>query len=181
VPANYSKSLVPGCPGTMTNSRIPTRPSSDLDTPPTLTIIKQVVNSRGGTATPGAFSGSFSGITATGGNTWSGATTTKTITTIGSYTVTENPVFGYTGSYSADCSGSISSGNNKTCTITNNDVAPVLNLIKVVNNVNPYTNDGTANPSAFTIGTTGGPTNISGLGFAASGSGFSAGTYTLGE
>jgi len=56
-----------------------------------------------------------------------------------------------------------------------------LNLIKVVNNVNPYTNDGTATPTAFTILTTGGPTNISGLGFASSGSAFSAGTYTLGE
>src|SRR5438876_9056215 len=41
-------------------------------------------------STPGAFSGSFSGITASSGNTWSGATTTKTITTVGSYTVTEN-------------------------------------------------------------------------------------------
>ena len=180
-PSNYSKSLSSGCSGTMTNGGNAICTITNNDTPPTLTIIKQVVNNSGGTATPGAFSGSFSGITASSGNTWSGATTTKTITTIGSYTVTENPVFGYAASYSADCSGSISSGNNKTCTITNSDIAPILTLTKLVNNVTPYTNDGTSTPTAFTIGTTGGPTNISGLGFASSGSGFSAGTYTLAE
>ena len=180
-PSNYSKSLSSGCSGTMTNGGNAICTITNNDTPPTLTIIKQVVNNNGGTATPGAFSGSFSGITATNGNNWSGASTTKTITTIGSYNVTENPVYGYAASYSADCSGSISSGNNKTCTITNSDIAPVLTLTKVVNNVNPYTNDGTATPTAFTIGTTGGPTNIGGLGFASSGSGFSAGTYTLAE
>src|SRR5437773_3185359 len=165
----------------MTNGSNTIYTITNYDTPPTLTIIKQVVNNSGGTATPSAFSGSFSGITATNGNTWSGASTTKTITTIGSYNVTENPVYGYAASYSADCSGSISSGNNKTCTITNSDIAPILTLTKLVNNVNPYTNDGTATPTAFTILTTGGPTNISGLGFASSGSAFSAGTYTLGE
>src|SRR5213594_3729363 len=133
-PSNYSKSLSSGCSGTMTNGGNAICTITNNDTPPTLTIIKQVVNNSGGTATAGAFSGSFSGITASSGNSWSGATTTKTITTIGSYTVTENPVFGYTASYSADCSGSISSGSNKTCTVTNQDQAGTLTVIKHVNN-----------------------------------------------
>src|SRR5437867_9962019 len=107
-----------------------------------MTNVKQVVNRHDGTATPSAFSGSFSGITTTGGNTWSGATTTKTITTIGSYTVTENPVTGYTASYSSDCSGSISSGSNKTCTITNQDDAGTLNVRKNANNT--YSDPATA-------------------------------------
>src|SRR5262249_50161094 len=139
---------------------------------------KKVNNTHGGTAQPGAFSGSISGTV--GSYTWSGGSTTKALAT-GSYSVAENPVTGYTASYSADCNGAISIGQTKTCTVTNQDQAPVLNLIKVVNNLNPFSNDGTATPTAFTIGTTGGPTNISGLGFASSGSAFSAGTYTLAE
>src|SRR5439155_1103667 len=122
--AGYTASFSPDCAGTITIGQTKTCTISNQDQAGTLTVIKHVNNTYGGTLTASAFSGSFSGITATNGNTWSGASTTKTITTIGSYTVTENQVFGYAASYSADCSGSISSGNNKTCTITNSDIAP---------------------------------------------------------
>ena len=176
-PSGYIASYS-GCSGTMTSGGSATCTITNSDIAPQLTVIKKVINTHGGTAQPGAFSGSISGTA--GSYMWSGGLTTKTLAT-GSYSVTENPVTGYTASYSADCNGTISIGQTKTCTVTNQDQTPVLNLIKVVNNVNPYTNDGTATPTAFTILTTGGPTNISGLGFASSGSAFSAGTYTLGE
>src|SRR5437667_225234 len=141
-----------------------------------LIIVKQVVNAHGGTAEPSAFSGTINGITAAGGNTWSGASTTKTLTGVGSYTVTENTAAGYAASYSADCSSTISLGQTKTCTITNNDITPSLTLTKTVRN----NYGGTATAAAFTLSATG-PTPISGAGGASSGSNFVAGTYTLSE
>jgi hypothetical protein len=59
-----------------------------------------------------------------GGNTWVGAASpgvTKTLTTVGSYEVTETAVTGYTTTYSTDCKGTIALGETKTCTVTNND------------------------------------------------------------
>src|SRR5438876_442399 len=141
-----------------------------------LIIVKQVVNAHGGTAEPSAFSGTINGITAAGGNTWAGSSTTKTLTGVGSYTVTENTAAGYAASYSADCSSTISLGQTKTCTITNNDIAPSLTLTKTVRN----NYGGTATGAAFTLSATG-PTPISGAGGASSGSNFAAGTYTLSE
>lgn len=43
----------------------------------------------------------------------------------GAYSVTENPISGYTASYSAGCSGTINNSENKTCTITNTYNPPV--------------------------------------------------------
>src|SRR5437867_3381906 len=143
---------------------------------PQLIIVKQVVNAHGGTAEPSAFSGTINGITAAGGNTWSGASTTKTLTGVGSYTVTENTAAGYAASYSADCSSTISLGQTKTCTITNNDITPSLTLTKTVRN----NYGGTATAAAFTLSATV-PTPISGAGGASSGSNFVAGTYNLSE
>src|SRR5207247_3112006 len=48
-PSNYSQSLGAGCSGTMTNGGNATCTITNNDTPPTLTIIKQVANSNGGT------------------------------------------------------------------------------------------------------------------------------------
>lgn len=43
----------------------------------------------------------------------------------GSYSVDESPVDHYTKTLSDDCSGTISIGETKTCTITNDDIAPI--------------------------------------------------------
>lgn len=43
------------------------------------------------------------------------------------YTVTEDAEEGYLASYSSECSGSIGLGEHKTCTVTNDDIAPVQN------------------------------------------------------
>lgn len=178
-PSGYAKTLGADCSGTMTTGGSATCVITNDDIAPTLTIIKQVVNDNGGTAVPGAFSGTIDGVSAVGGNTWAGASTTKTLSSGGNYTVTENEAAGYTVSYSADCSASISVGESKTCTVTNDDVAPSLTLIKFVNN--GAINDPAAPATAFTLGTTGGPTNISGAGGVISGPSFKAGTYTLTE
>src|SRR5437867_1350264 len=98
-----------------------------------LIINKEVVNgTTGGTLTAAAFSGTISGgVTATDGLTWTGASTNKTLTTVGSYNVAENPVSGYTASY-AGCSGTIGLGETKTCTITNTAQPAHLIVNKVV-------------------------------------------------
>jgi uncharacterized repeat protein (TIGR01451 family) len=62
------------------------------------------------------------------------------------------------------------------CTITNDDVAPSLTLIKQVVN----DDGGTALPSHWTLRATG-PTPFSGSGVASSGPAFAAGTYALSE
>src|SRR5438093_12646895 len=59
-PSNYSKSLSSGCSGTMTNAGNAICTITNNDTPPTLTIIKQVANNSGGTATASALPRSFS-------------------------------------------------------------------------------------------------------------------------
>ena len=82
------------------------------------------------------------------------------------------------------CSGDVSlSGNELTigagggsCSITNDDNAPSLTLVKQVIN----DNGGTLQPSAWTVSASG-PTPISGAGSASSDSGFAIGTYTLAE
>ena len=53
----------------------------------------------------------------------------------GAYSVDEGAHAGYTKSLSADCTGTIANGETKTCTITNDDQAGTLVVIKhVVNN-----------------------------------------------
>jgi len=94
-----------------------------------LIINKTVVNDSGGTSTAAAFSGTVTGaVVASAGNTWSGASTDLSLTTVGSYSVAENAHTGYAATFSADCSGTIASGETRTCTVTNNDIAGVPTL-----------------------------------------------------
>src|SRR5207237_481423 len=95
------------------------------------------------------FTMTINGVTATGGNSFPGAEspgTNKKVTT-GSYSVTETGPAGYTASFSAGCSGTISAGQTKTCTITNDDQPAHLIVIKHVVNVN----GGKATASQFSM------------------------------
>lgn len=100
----------------------PPPPDDDDDSPilPTLTVIKIVINDNGGVNIVGDFP-LFVGSTTV----VSGATTTLAA---GTYVVSETGMSSYTASFSGDCdsSGNVSlaAGDVKTCTITNNDVAP---------------------------------------------------------
>ena len=67
--------------------------------------------------------------------------------TAGTYTVSETGPSGYAASYSADCTGTIAIGQTKTCTVTNDDIAPQLIVIKHVIN----DNGGTATRGDFTM------------------------------
>jgi hypothetical protein len=119
----------------------------DAQTSATLTVIKSVVNSHGGTKVASDFS-----ITVTGTNpspsTFNGSTTGTTVTLgAGSFSVDEGTHTGYTVSYSTDCSGTIAAGDSKTCTVTNTDIAPKLTITKIVDN----TAGGTKSVSDFVL------------------------------
>ena len=89
------------------------------DKPAKLIVIKNVV---GGSKSPGDFQLTIHDLVAQGGNTFagqSGAGTTRTLLTVGSYSVVEGAHDGYTVAYSADCAGTIALGQTKTCTVTN--------------------------------------------------------------
>src|SRR5439155_26134684 len=91
----------------------------------------------GGTLGAAAFSGTIGGVVvATGGNTWAGASTDRTLTAVGNYSVSENAHPGYDATFSVDCSGTIALGETKTCTVTNDDQPPHLIINKVVVNDN---------------------------------------------
>ncbi len=141
----------------------------------TLIVLKHVINDNGGTATASSFTMTVSGDSPSPAS-FPGAESPGTTVTLspGSYGVTESGLAGYSPSYSADCSGTIAAGQTKTCTVTNDDRAAHLTLVKrVVND-----NGGTATANEWTLSAAG-PTPLSGDG-GSSGS-VSAGTYALAE
>jgi LPXTG-site transpeptidase (sortase) family protein len=147
------------------------------DIAPKLTVIKHVVNDNGGTLNAGDFSmtvtgtevslASFAGVESPG---------TEVTLDAGAYSVGETEITGYSATYSSDCSGSISIGESKTCTITNNDVEATLNVVKVVNN----NHGGTLTFEDFSFQVNG----ASAVSFESDGQNdlnLSAGTYTISE
>jgi uncharacterized repeat protein (TIGR01451 family) len=154
------------------------------DISPTLTLVKTVTNTNGGTATVGAFT-----LTASGPTIISGASASVPVTNAavnaGTYILSESGPAGYTaGAWS--CSAGTLTGNSlslalnqsASCTINNSDVAPKLTLVKSIINDNGGT-------SAFTdvILSAAGPTSITGVTGAAGVTSaiVKAGTYTLSE
>jgi len=111
----------------------------------TITVIKEIVNDNGGNNVIGDFQLFVdNGVTAT--------PVTSEVTTVvsaGTYTVGETGISGYVASFSGECDTSgqvtLNPGDNKTCTIINNDLPGNITLIKnVINN-----NGGTAGPTMF--------------------------------
>ena len=99
-----------------------------------LIVIKHVVDDNGGGADASQFTMTINGVTATGGNSFPGAEspgTNKKVTT-GSYSVTETGPSGYDATFSSGCSGTISAGQTKTCTVTNDDKPGTLIVKKHV-------------------------------------------------
>ncbi len=152
------------------------------DVSPTLTLVKTVVNNNGGTATSANFQGKIDSNEVA----WS----TAVPLSAGAHTASEAAILpggaGYSaGSWTGDCAanGSITLnlGQNATCYITNDDVAPSLTLNKIVSN----THGGTASAIDWML-TANGPSPLSGAGAdgtndVVSGPSFQAGTYTLSE
>jgi streptogramin lyase len=140
--------------------------------PPTLVVIKHVINDSGGSASasdftmtvdnPGANPASFPGAESPG---------TEVILDPGAYSVSEEGPNGYTASYSADCTGTLAIGETKVCTITNDDQQATVTVVKVVVN----DDGGTALPNDFLL-TLEGTSVLSGVATPVN-----PGSYTAGE
>ena len=93
-----------------------------ISIPGTLHVIKIVINDNGRTKTADDFTMQVTG-TAVSDTSFAGENSPGTTVTLdaGAYTVDENNDSGYTQSFSSDCSGTILAGEDRTCTITNDD------------------------------------------------------------
>jgi uncharacterized repeat protein (TIGR01451 family) len=155
------------------------------DASATLTVIKSVVNDNGGTAIASAWTltvTSPNGGTGTGSAAGSESGTVYILQEGKAYSVAESGgPSGYSASPSGDCTiASAVAGTAYTCTITNDDIAPVLSLRKTVINDDA----GTALNTGWTLtatGTGGSPTNLTGTTPVDSDGTFKADTYTLAE
>jgi hypothetical protein len=95
-----------------------------------LIVVKHVINDNGRTAVASDFTMTIGGVVADGGNSFPGSESgTDKIVTTGSYSVSETGPAGYLATYSSGCSGTISSGQTKTCTVTNDDISAPLDLV----------------------------------------------------
>ncbi|MEI7749771.1 MAG: VWA domain-containing protein [Candidatus Moraniibacteriota bacterium] len=159
----------------------------------TLKVIKKVNNDNGGSASASAFNLHVKngGADVSGSPAAGSASGTMYTLNAGSYSVSEDtPTNGYArtgfgGNCNSDGIVTVVAGQEQTCTITNDDIAPSLTLNKIL----VKNNGGTANESDWTLSATGtgqNPTNLSGQGASGtadvvSGSDFKADTYTLAE
>jgi Prealbumin-like fold domain len=167
-----------------------TSPGSNLvctftyDRLPLLTLVKTVTNDNGGTSALSAWT-----LTATGSTTTiSGVTTASAVTSaslpVGTYALSESGPSGYAASAWSCTAGTLTGANlaltynqDATCTINNNDISPVLTLVKTIT--------GNTSPSSvpsFTLTATG-PTTITGItgNAAVTAAAVNAGSYTLTE
>lgn len=103
---------------------------------PKLIVKKHVVNDNGGTKSASDFTMTVTGNSQVVPNFSGNESGTEVTLNNGSFSVNEISDGGYSKSFSGDCNGTISAGETKTCTITNDDIAPKLTVIKNV--VNPY-------------------------------------------
>ncbi len=130
--AGYAKTLSVDCAGNIASLETKTCTITNDDQVGTLTVTKVVTNDNGGSAVVADFPLFVNGNPVTSG-------TPNTLNT-GTYTVSETNLGGYTGSFSGDCDAAglvtLNAGENKTCTITNDDIPASLILNKVVNNNN---------------------------------------------
>ena len=153
---------------------------------PTLKVVTNVVNDSGGTRTPAAFTvHARLGATDVQGSPQPGTSEGSTYTLVAgqTYSVAVDAPAGYSVAIGGDCApnGNVGliEGQNKTCTVTANDVAPTLTVVtNVVND-----NGGTRTPANFTAHVRSGANDVTGSPQAGSSSGtpytLSAGSYTV--
>ena len=90
--------------------------------PSFLTVIKNVVNDDSGTAVPSDFTMIVNGTNVSSPTFPGSSSGTLVQLDAGIYNVTEIQLSGYTVFFTSDCNGVIGESQNKTCTITNDDV-----------------------------------------------------------
>lgn len=108
--------------------------STTPSTVPKITIIKHVENNDGGNKSAEDFTINIDGENQTHATIEGSENGIEVELAEGGYEISEDVYEGYEASYSSDCSGTITNEENKTCTITNEDVAPTVTLIKEITN-----------------------------------------------
>src|SRR5262249_9385280 len=148
-PSGYTQTASSGCSGTIAAGQTITCTITNDDKAATLTVVKHVINNNGGTATASQFT-----LSVNGGAGFPGSESGTQVTlNAGAYTVAETGgPSGYTQTASAGCSGTLALGGSATCTITNDDQAATLTVVKHVIN----DNGGTKQAPDFTLNVTGG-------------------------
>ena len=125
------------------NGQTATCSITNSDQPATLTLTKTVNNTHGGTKAVSDFP-----LTATGPTTITGVSGAAAVTsapvTVGTYTLSEPTVAGYTAGAWSCTAGTLTgnslvltNGQSATCSITNTDQAPVLTVVKSVDATTP--------------------------------------------
>jgi uncharacterized repeat protein (TIGR01451 family) len=150
-PSGYAMTFSADCAGTIAIGETRTCTVTNDDVQPKLTVVKVVKNDNGGVKQVSDFPLFVSGAPVNSGQ--------ANGFNAGAYTVTETGQPGYAASFSGDCDATgnvtLAVGDDKTCTLTNDDIPPKLIVIKhVVND-----NGGTATAADFTMSVTG--TNVS--------------------
>jgi hypothetical protein len=148
----YTATSLGACAGAIETNVTKVCQITNDDIAASLTVIKHVVNDNGGTKGAGDFT---MHVTATNPSSSSFAGAEAPGVTIsldaGSYSVSEGAIAGYDQTSAVGCSGTIANGETKTCTITNDDKAATLIVIKhVVND-----NGGVKTAADFTMHVTG--------------------------
>ena len=131
-PGGYSASFSADCSGTIANGETKTCTVTNDDIQPQLLVIKHVINDSGGNADAADFLMEVSGTNVNPVNFPGSELGTNVALDAGSYSVAEAAVPGYAPTFSADCTGTIAVGETKTCTITNDDISPMLTVVKVL-------------------------------------------------
>jgi hypothetical protein len=151
-PSGYAKDLSADCAGSINVGQSKTCTITNNDIAPQLTVVKHVVNDHGGNAAAGDFNMDVTATNPSDASFPGKESPGETITLDqGSYSVDESGgPSGYAKDLSADCAGSIAIGQSKTCTITNNDIAPQLTVVKNVVNKG----SSSAQPSDFQMDVT---------------------------
>ena len=146
-PSGYTASSSAQCSGTAVVGGTYTCTITNDDQPGTLTVTKNLINDNGGTLACPDFVFQVDG----GPSIPFEADCSNDVTVnAGNHTVTETAVSGYTTTYANCTAVAVTNGGSATCTITNNDIAPTLTVIKhVVND-----NGGTATAGQWTMNVT---------------------------
>lgn len=141
-PSGYNPSFSDDCSGSIANGETKTCTVTNDDIQPQLIVIKHVINDNGGTADADDFTMNVTGNNVNPASFPGSETGTNVALDAGAYSVGETGPAGYAASYSADCNSSISVGETKTCTVTNDDISPTLTVIK---DLQPNDDDGLFN------------------------------------
>src|SRR5206468_1760551 len=180
-PGGYASSFSADCTGSIALGQTKTCTVTNDDQAAHLIVIKHVLNDNRATKNTAACT-----MAVTGGSpspaSFARADTPGTYTTLfrSSYAVSETGPGGYASSFSADCTGSIALGQTKTCTVTNDDQAAHLIVIKHVIN----DNGGTKTAADFTMAVTGGspsPASFAGADTPGTSITLNAGSYAVSE